>query len=843
MVRKFPLYLPPTPWDGGSNRFQASVKAQASNVSIDFNNVYPSIIISCGKTRQTGFYSLLYGENPLKSSFTLLLLEFALIIVLTRILRVLLKPLKQPRMVSEVIGGIFIGPSILGRSEKFTSVMFPKNSKFIVRNIGLIGFTYYFFLSGVKMDLSLVKKTNKKQLYMAFAGVLLPFIVISIVAFSLRKSMDKELARISSLGFISSGLALPLFPVIHAILKELNLLSSEIGRLALSISVISDAIGGCIMVLFEAAKQGEGNHLAVLWYLISVVVFVAFIVFVIRRSLLKVAETTPEGQPVDQAYVVSILLGVLVMGCLGDISGITIVNGAFWLGFAIPDGPPLGSTIVERSEMVIVDVLMPFSFAMVGLSVDVNAMSSVGWSSLSPLFAITATAYVAKLLGTLITSAFFELPLRDGVTLSFMMILKGQVEIVVLLHWMDKKIMAIPGFTMMVISITTMTAIATPLISILYDPTRPYMVHKRRTIQHTPLEEAELRIVLCIYDEDSIAGLINLLEISNPTLSTPFVIFSLHLVDLVGRACPVLIDHEKQEEQDSKYAVCHTIHNVIKQYQETKGECVRLHPFTAIVPNKTMYQDICDLALVKKATLLILPFHKECLDTLGGQLTETVRPGVRSVNSNVLAHAPCSVGVLVDKGHVNQLALRNTELHFAVLYLGGADSREALCYADRMAGKFNVSLTVIRFLSHNSEGDDEMEKKLDDGVVTWFWMKNERNERVNYKEVVVRNGEETISAIQSMNDDNENNYDLWIVGRKQGINPVLLSGLSCWSENGELGIIGDYISSLDFCCTASVLVVQQQTLRGQGSDSTSGRFACNPSPTQKVKDLLISWCW
>ncbi|XP_050112775.1 cation/H(+) antiporter 24-like isoform X2 [Malus sylvestris] len=507
MVRKFPLYLPPTPWDGGSNRFQASVKAQASNVSIDFNNVYPSIIISCGKTRQTGFYSLLYGENPLKSSFTLLLLEFALIIVLTRILRVLLKPLKQPRMVSEVI------------------------------------------------------------------------------------------------------------------------------------------------------------------------------------------------------------------------------------------------------------------------------------------------------------------------------------------------IMAIPGFTMMVISITTMTAIATPLISILYDPTRPYMVHKRRTIQHTPLEEAELRIVLCIYDEDSIAGLINLLEISNPTLSTPFVIFSLHLVDLVGRACPVLIDHEKQEEQDSKYAVCHTIHNVIKQYQETKGECVRLHPFTAIVPNKTMYQDICDLALVKKATLLILPFHKECLDTLGGQLTETVRPGVRSVNSNVLAHAPCSVGVLVDKGHVNQLALRNTELHFAVLYLGGADSREALCYADRMAGKFNVSLTVIRFLSHNSEGDDEMEKKLDDGVVTWFWMKNERNERVNYKEVVVRNGEETISAIQSMNDDNENNYDLWIVGRKQGINPVLLSGLSCWSENGELGIIGDYISSLDFCCTASVLVVQQQTLRGQGSDSTSGRFACNPSPTQKVKDLLISWCW
>ncbi|KAM0999073.1 hypothetical protein ACFX13_005973 [Malus domestica] len=137
-----------------------------------------------------------------------------------------------------------------------------------------------------------------------------------------------------------------------------------------------------------------------------------------------------------------------------------------------------------------------------------------------------------------------------------------------------------------------------------------------------------------------------------------------------------------------------------------------------------------------------------------------------------------------------------------------------------MAGKFNVSLTVIRFLSHNFEGDDEMEKKLDDGLVTWFWVKNERNERVSYRDVVVRNGDETISAIQSMNDDNENNYDLWIVGRKQGINPVLISGLSFWSENDELGIIRDYISFLDFCCTASVLVAQQQILRGQGLDST-----------------------
>ncbi|KAH0997609.1 hypothetical protein GBA52_021473 [Prunus armeniaca] len=780
----------------------------------------------------------------MKNPFTLLLLEVSFIILTTRVLRFLLKPLKQPRIVSEVIGGMVIGPSILGRSEKFTSIMFPVDNQFLVRNIGAMGFTYYFFLAGVKMDLSLVRKTSKKQLYIAIAGVALPCTFISIVAFSLRKSMDKELARLSSIGFICTGLALPLFPVLHSILKELNLLSSEIGRLGLSIAVISDAMGVGVMVIFEAAKQGEGKALAVVWYLISLVVFVVLTVFVIRRALSRVVEITPDGKPVDQAYVMAILLGVLIMGFLADMFGIAIANGAFWLGLAIPDGPPLGSTLVERSETVILEVLMPFSFAFVGLYVDVNAMSSAGWSGLGPLFAITMTGYVSKFLGTLITSAFFELPIRDGVVLSFIMILRGQVEIVVFLHWMDKKIIEVPGFTLMVLAITSWTAIATPFISILYDPTRPYQVHKRRTIQHTPPEDSELRILLCIYDEDSTAALINLLEISNPTLSTPFVIFTLRLIDLVGRASPVLIDHEKQEDHDSKYAVSHTIHSALKNYQESKGECIEIHPFTAIVPNRTMYQDICDLALVKKATLIILPFHKECLDTLGGKLTELVRLGVRSVNSNVLNHAPCSVGVLVDKGHVRHtyMAFRNNVLHFAVLFLGGADAREALCYADRMAGNLNVSLTVIRFLSHNSEGDDEMEKKMDDGVVTWFWVKNERNERVSYREVVVRNGEETIAAIQAVSDDN-NNYDVWIVGRKQGINPVLLEGLSNWSENDELGIIGDFVSSYDFGGTASVLVVQQQVLRGQGADSTSrssGGFPCNP--IQKVKDVVNPWC-
>lgn len=363
-------------------------------------------------------------------------------------------------------------------------------------------------------------------------------------------------------------------------------------------------------------------------------------------------------------------------------------------------------------------------------------------------------------------------------------------------------------YTMMVMLSAMVSAISTPLIAILYDPTKPYMVNRRRTIQHTP-PSTELGVVLKIHDREDIARFIDFIEVSNPTVSTPISIYGLHIIQLVGRGYPRLIDHVKLE-QYSKYAIYETIHQAMKLYQESKSECIRYRAYTAMSPKRTMYRDICELALINRATLILLPYHKN----LPRNHHRTV------LVSNVLANAPCSVGVLLDKGHFRRNLMQmvdpsdsQAQFHqLVLLFLGGADAREALYYADRMVGNLNVRLTVVRFLAYNGEGDDEMEKKLDDGVVTWFWMKNEGNRRVNYREVEVRNGEETLATVHAMND---NMFDLWIVGRRHGINPVLLEGLTDWSENNELGVIGDYVSSMDCDAAASVLVVQQQVLREQ----------------------------
>lgn len=378
----------------------------------------------------------------------------------------------------------------------------------------------------------------------------------------------------------------------------------------------------------------------------------------------------------------------------------------------------------------------------------------------------------------------------------------------------------IPEFTLLVLLTISVTAIAAPLIRILHDPARPYMLNTRRTIQHTAPNN-ELHIIACVDEEENLYGLMKLLELLNPTVSNPISVHALRLVELVGKANPVFIDHESEDNgaEGSRFS---SVHNALKIFGEARGEYVRIHSYTAIAPKRSMHQDICELALSKQACLIIIMIPQRVADNLKG--TPARKQGSQSLSSHVLKHAPCSVGVLVSKSSYPNLAsgLRSSMHHFILLFLGGADSREALSYAGRAAGCPDTSLTVVRFLSHDNEGDIEMEKKLDDQLVTSFWVKNEANERVVYREAVVKNGEETMAVIHAMNDEC---YDLWIVGRNH-VNPVLLQGLSNWSENSELGVVGEYVASEDFGSRASVLVVQQQILRGQRKNSGSlvGRF-------------------
>lgn len=64
-----------------------------------------------------------------------------------------------------------------------------------------------------------------------------------------------------------------------------------------------------------------------------------------------------------------------------------------------------------------------------------------------------------------------------------------------------------------------------------------------------------------------------------------------------------------------------------------------------------------------------------------------------------------------------------------------------------------------------------------------------------------------MAAIREMG----NEYDLYIVGRGEGVKSPLLKGLSDWESNQELGTIGDVLASSCFSSQASILAVRQSS--------------------------------
>lgn len=389
----------------------------------------------------------------------------------------------------------------------------------------------------------------------------------------------------------------------------------------------------------------------------------------------------------------------------------------------------------------------------------------------------------------------------------------------------DLQVLDDESFAIMVIVAVVMTGIITPIVTSIYKPARRFLPYKRRTIQQSK-PDSEFRALVCIHTPRNVPTIINLLEASHPTKKSPICIYVLHLVELTGRASAMLIVHNTRKSGrpalNRTQAQSDHIINAFESYEQHAG-CVSVQPLTAISPYSTMHEDICNLAEDKRVALIIIPFHKH--QTVDGGM-ESTNPAFRVVNQNLLANAPCSVGILVDRGlnGSTRLAANQVSHNVAVLFFGGPDDREALAYAWRMSEHPGTSLTVMRFIQEEEppesaqqgsdqnssrpltvETETDRQRKYDEDYINDFRIKTANDESVIYTEKIATNGEETVAAIRTM----DNAHDLFVVGRGQGIVSPLTAGLTDWSECPELGAIGDLLASSDFAASVSVLVVQQ----------------------------------
>ncbi|KAJ4798403.1 Cation/H(+) antiporter 15 [Rhynchospora pubera] len=790
------------------------------------------------------------GVSPLEFSLPIFIVQISIIVVVTRILVILLKPFRQPRVIAEIIAGVILGPSVMGRTKQWADGVFPRRSLLTLETVAHLGLLYFLFLVGVQMDIAIIRQCGRRAIVIAGAGMALPFLIGTGTSFIFQDQISINVHQFPCLLFMGLSLSVTAFPVLARILAEIKLANSDLGRMAMSSGVVNDICAWVLLALTLTVCETHQSVLASLWVLLSGMAFVSFSFFVIRPLMRKANRRVPDGESITDFQVCVILTGVMTAGAITDTIGLHSVFGAFVYGLAIPNNGPLAVALVEKLEDFVTGLLLPLFFATSGLRTNTTTVTSP--TAVALLVLVFVLASIGKIVGTTIMAAFYNMPFREGLSLGFLMNTRGVVDIIVLNIGRDKEVLDDQSFAIMVLASVAMTALVIPVVTSVHRQSRRLVGYKRRNLEISK-PDAEIRLLACVHGPRNVPSMISLIELANPTKRSPIFVYAVHLIELTNRASSMLVVHNTTTPNATRHgrhmsiSSSPNLFSAFENYEQRAGG-VSIQPLTTISPYSTMHEDVCLLAEDKHAALIVLPFHKQ--QTVDGGL-ETINPAIRQLNEKILSSAPCSVAVLVNRGLSATGTRPGTGHNAALLFFGGPDDREAVAFAARMVENPTVSLKIIRFLRPEDQqagsspnepnspgtittvaGESYPGRNLDENCLKEFRARNQGNNFVGYTEKLVNNAEEVVSAIRYM----ESMHQLYIVGRgyKNAPGSPLTAGLQEWSEYPELGPIGDVLVMSDFTKTVSVLVVQQYvTERASAGAAATAASSQERQPSQQ----------
>lgn len=321
--------------------------------------------------------------------------------------------------------GILLGKTVLRRIIGETQEkMFPAND-IILDTFAKIGFILFMFLVGVKMDPGLVWKAGRKGWTIGLASSIFP--IMAATYMSNQFDILLPLYRRPTTKSIAGILTNTPFPVIVALLVDLKIMNSELGRLSLASALISDFTSTSYVVVssnLRIAFLGVNPTLAV--QSTSLDLMLVCVIMITRPLFLLIIKSTPEGKPVKSIYISFICAWVLASAIISDNIGLPYQLAPFLIGLTVPDGPPLGATITDRLDTFVLGLLAPLMLTYSAINIDVYVVYDVHY--LKFLWVVIIMLVVAKFLCVFVVALLKSVPIKEAVTLAFIMGAQGVVQ-------------------------------------------------------------------------------------------------------------------------------------------------------------------------------------------------------------------------------------------------------------------------------------------------------------------------------------------------------------------------------------------------------------------------------
>ncbi len=389
------------------------------------------------------------------------------IIITGRILGAIFHRLGQPRVIGEVVAGILLGPSLLGRvAPEVMWSLFPELISVQLNVIAQLGVILFMFLVGLELNSDLLRGRVPMTVFLAHAGIVTPFVMGAGLALWLFPPLAPSGVAFTSFAlFLGVSLSVTAFPVLARILTERGLQNSELGVLALSCAAVGDVTAWCLLAFVVGVAQSAVS--GAITTMLLTVLFIG-LMFGVVRPLAARWLSHSDSASINGQVVGSVLLVLLLASLAAEAIGIHALFGAFLLGAVIPHDSEVARAFHDKLHDIVVILLLPAFFAYSGLRTEIGLVE--GFSEWLTCGAIILVATAGKLGGTMLAARWTGIGWRTSAALGALMNTRGLLELIVLNIGLDLGVISPTLFAMMVLMALATTIATTPMLAWLSDP-------------------------------------------------------------------------------------------------------------------------------------------------------------------------------------------------------------------------------------------------------------------------------------------------------------------------------------------------------------------------------------
>jgi Kef-type K+ transport system membrane component KefB len=393
-----------------------------------------------------------------------LILAIGTILLAARLFGWIFQHLGQPRVVGEMTAGIVLGPSLFGRFFPAAFVyVFPSSILPSLTVLSQLGLLLFMFVVGLEVDLNRILKQKAAVVLISNVSIVLPLALGIALAKALYPQFAGEQVTFSTFAlFVGTAMSITAFPVLARILKERDLLGTNLGAMAISCAAIDDISAWLLLAVLTAmVRSGQSwRHFAVT--LLLLVGFVIVMLVPVRRAT-KFLESRYQKSGAGMEFISSLVLFMLAASWTTERLGVHALFGAFMAGLVMPKNERMIADVVDRIESLSLALLLPLFFALTGLRTRIDLLSNKSmWGYAA---AIVAIAVVGKLAGAAFTARVTGMNWKDSFGLGVLMNTRGLVELVILNAGLDLGILSPTLFTMMVLMALVTTFMTSPILS------------------------------------------------------------------------------------------------------------------------------------------------------------------------------------------------------------------------------------------------------------------------------------------------------------------------------------------------------------------------------------------